>query len=94
MRRDHELHHLHAHALARQLVEAVAARDAGGKTLGVRMIAGAVGGMEAEEAQDAQIIFRDALARVADEAHAARRKIVKAADIVIDRAVARQPTAH
>ena len=84
-----QLHHFHAHAFARQLVEPVAAGDAGGEPFGVGMVAGAIGGMEAEEAQDAQIVFRDALARIADEAHAPRRQIVEPADIIVDRAVAR-----
>ena len=88
MGRDQQLHHLHAHAFARQLGEAVAAGDAGGEACGVGMIAGAVGGMKAEEAQDAQIVFRDALGRIADEAHAPRRQIGKPADIIVDRAVA------
>ena len=89
MRRHQELHHLHAHALARELVEPVAAGDAGGKPFGVGMAAGAVGGVKAEEAQDAQVIFRDALCRIADEAHAPRRQIVEPADVIVDRAVAR-----
>ena len=49
----------------------------------------AIGGMEAEEPQDAQIILGDARRRRADEAHAPRGEIVEAADIIVDRAVAR-----
>ena len=60
------------------------------KPRGIGMIAGAIGGVKAEEAQDAQIVFRDALARIADEAHAARGEIGEPADIVVDRAVARR----
>ena len=45
--------------------------------------------MKAEEAQDAQIILGDAGRGIADEAHAARVQIGKAADIVVHRAVAR-----
>src|SRR5664280_947923 len=69
--------------------EGIAACIAGRDAFGVGMIAGAIGGMEAEETQDSQIVFRDALCRIADEAHAPRRQIVKPADIIIDRAVAR-----
>ena len=54
----------------------------------------AVGGVEAEEAQDAQIVLGDARRRIADEAHAPRREIGKPADIVVDGAVAREPTAR
>ncbi len=43
----------------------------------------AVGGMHAEEAQDAQIILGDALAGVADEAHAPSFDIGEPADMVV-----------
>ena len=43
----------------------------------------AVGGMHAEEAQDAQIILGDALAGIADEAHALGFDIGKPADMVV-----------
>ena len=46
--------------------------------------------MEAEETQNAQIIFGDTLSRVADKSHAALRKIVNPAGIVVDGAVARR----
>ena len=49
----------------------------------------AIGGVEAEEAQDAQIVLGDARCRLADEAHAPRRDVVEPADVVVDRAVAR-----
>ena len=39
--------------------------------------------MKTKEAQDAQIIFLDAPLRLADEAHAARGDVVKAADIIV-----------
>ena len=45
--------------------------------------------MNAEEAQDAQIVFRDPLRGLTDEAHAAVRKIRKAAGVVVDRAIRR-----
>ena len=70
-------------------LEPVAAGDAGGDAFGVGMAAGAIGGMKAEEAQNAQIVFRDAISRIADEAHAPRGQIVEPADIIVDRAVAR-----
>ena len=87
MRRHHQLQYLHAHAFARQLIEPVAAGNAGGDALGIRMIAGAVGGVETEEAQDAKVIFLDALLGIADETHAPRGQIGEPADIIVDRAV-------
>ena len=56
------------------------------KPAGVRG-AFAIGGMEAEEAQDAQVVLGDALLRLADEAHAPRGDVGKPADIVVDGAV-------
>ena len=50
----------------------------------------AIGGVEAEEAQDAQIILGDPPRRVADEAHAPLLEIVEPADMIVDRAVARR----
>ena len=46
--------------------------------------------MEAEQAQDAQVILVDAHDRIADEAHAAGFEIGDAAEIVEDLAVARR----
>ena len=54
----------------------------------------AIPGVKAKEPQDAQIVFGDALCRIADEAHAARGDIGEAADIVVDRAVRASPTAR
>src|SRR6478735_2257176 len=68
---EEELEHLDAHALARQLIEAGARRDARGEPLRVRS-ALAIGGVEAEEAQDAQIVLGDARCRLANEAHPPR----------------------
>ena len=82
VRRDQQLHQLHAHALARQLLEARARRDAGVQTRRHRA-ALRHRRMEAEEAQDAQIILGDARRRIADEAHAPRREIGEPADIVV-----------
>ncbi len=42
----------------------------------------AVAGMEAEIAEDAQMILGDALQRLADEAHGARLQVVEPAEIV------------
>ena len=70
MHRDQQLEHLGAHALARQRLEARARGDAGRQAGGIGQPAVAVGGVEAEEAQDAQIILRDPPRRIADEAHA------------------------
>ena len=47
----------------------------------------AVLGDEAEEAQDAQEVLADALARVADEAHALRLEVAVAAERIVHRAV-------
>ena len=51
--------------------------DRGGETVGIER-ALAVFGVEAEQAQDAQEIFADARARIADEAHASRREVGEA----------------
>ena len=59
MRGEQELDQLHADALARQLLEAGAAGDAGGDARRIGR-AVAIGGVEAEEAQDAQIVLGDA----------------------------------
>ena len=45
--------------------------------------------MKAKEPQDAQIIFFDPPLRIADEAHATRGDVVKAADIIVHHAVGR-----
>ena len=84
---NEQLEHLHAHALARQLLEAGAGVDAGGEALWVGS-ALAIGGVEAEEPQDAQIVFGDARRRVADEAHAPRLDVGEPADVVVDGSVA------
>ena len=81
-RRDQELHQFHAHALARQSREPGARQDRGMQP-GCIGRAFAVPGMEAEEAQDAQIVLRDARRGVADEAHMAPLEIGKPADVVV-----------
>ena len=71
-----ELGHLGADPLAREPVEAVLRRGAGGEAVGVEAARRvAVPGVEAEEAQDAQIVLGDPRRRVADEAHAARAEV-------------------
>ncbi len=52
-------------------------------------MAGAIGGVKAEEPQNTQVVFLDAFCRVADEPHAAMGKIVEAAGIIVDGAIAR-----
>src|SRR6202521_3915683 len=47
-----------------------------------------VGGMKAEETQNAQVILSNAPCRIADEADAARIEIGKPADIIVDGAIA------
>ena len=47
-------------------------------------LARAEAGVEAEEAQDAQMILGDALQRIADEAHAALLEVVEPAEIIED----------
>ena len=84
-----QLDQLHADALARQAVEPGTAVDAGGDPLRVGR-ALAVGGVEAEEPQDAQVVLGDARGGIADEAHAPRLDVGEPADIIVDRAVARR----
>ena len=87
--RDDHFEQFGAHPLPRQGRKPVAQRHAGRQPLRVERPL-AVSGVKAEEAQDAQIIFGDAPARIADEAHAPRQQIRQAADGVVQRAVARQ----
>ena len=65
---------------ARQRHQVVGARGAGIQPGGIDPVAEPR--MEAEEAQDAQVILRDAPQRIADEAHPARGQIVQPAEIV------------
>ena len=91
--RQQELEQFHPHPLARQLPETRARGDAGGKPRGIGQSV-AIGGMETEEAQDAQIILGDAFSRVADEAHAPRFEIREPADIIVHDAVGGRPRAR
>ena len=91
--RQQQLEQFHPHPLARQLLETGARGDAGGKPRGIGQPV-AIGGVEAEEAQDAQIILGDAFCRVADEAHAPRFEVRNAADIIVHDAVGARPRAH
>ena len=70
-------------ALARQGHEVVGARGAGIERRGVGLAA-AEAGVEAEEAQDSEMVFGDALQRIADEADVAALEVVEAAEIVED----------
>ena len=60
--RDQQLQHLHAHAFGGKARKSRAPADAG-EISGAIRLARAIGGMEAEEPQDAQIILGDALRR-------------------------------
>ena len=71
--RGEQLGQLGADPFARQTVEPLDEFGAGGKALGVDLVA--VPGVEAEEAQDAQIVLADALAGVLDEPHPPRLRI-------------------
>ena len=70
--RRQQAHKLLAHALGRQAL----ASPSRSRTQAARPAASgapaAILGREAEEAQDAQVVLADALARIADEAHAPR----------------------
>ena len=70
-------------AFARQRHQIVGARGAGIERRGVRL-ARAEAGVEAEEAQDPQMVLGNALQRVADEAHVALLEVVEAAEIIED----------
>ena len=75
-------------AFARQRHQVVGARGAGGERGGIGL-ARAEAGVEAEEAQDAQMVLGDAHQRIADEADAARLEVGQAAEIVEDLAADR-----
>ena len=89
MRGNDKFHHLHAQTLARELVEAITAGNARGKAGCVGVVTGAVGCVETEKAQDAQIVLGDAFGRIADKTHAAVAEIVEPTGIIVDRAIAR-----
>ena len=86
MRREQQFQKLHPHPLARQGFEAGARNDAGVQSRGVGMVL-AVPGVKAKKPQDTQIVFGDPRRRLADEAHAPRRDIGDAADIIENPAV-------
>ena len=65
--RHQQLDEFAAHPLARQRPQPVARDDAGMQPGGVGRAAG-IGRLEAEEAQDAQIVLGDAAGGIADEA--------------------------
>src|SRR3954462_8104738 len=82
MRRHQQLDQFHPHSLARQLAEPGAGRDAGGQPRAVEQPM-PLGGMKAEEPEDAEIVLVDPLFGVADEPHAAGADIAKPADIIM-----------
>ena len=92
-RRDEQLHQLGAHPLARQDRQTLALGDRGVEARRVEP-AVAVAGGEAEEAQDAQIVLADALARIADETDATVGEVGEPADVIVHRPVARRATAR
>jgi hypothetical protein len=73
-----QVEQLHRHALAAEALER--GRELGAGVLGLGVERAAEAGLEAVVAQDAQVILADALARVADEAHAARVEVGEAAE--------------
>ncbi len=75
-------------ALAGQGEKIVASLGAGGQR-GRIGLALAEAGVEAEEAQDAEVILGDAFERIADEPHPALGEIVEAAEPVVDLAADR-----
>ena len=77
---DQQFQQLRRDSFARQRHQVVGTRGAGGQPGLVHRITKAR--MEAEEAQDTQMILGDSLQRVADEAHAPGLQIVQAAKIV------------
>ena len=81
--RHQELHHFGAHALTRQAGEPLARIDRGGEA-GAVGGAAAIGGVEAEEAQDAQIVLGDAPARIADEPHHPGVEVGEPVHIVVE----------
>ncbi len=88
VRQAEQLHQLVGDPLAGQRHEARGMGDAGG-IVARRAVDRAEARGEAEIAQDAQMILGNARLGIADEAHAVRGKIGKAAEIVIERAVRR-----
>ncbi len=87
MRSHQQLQNLHAHAFTRKLVESFSRGNAGSQPSGVGMT-GAIGGVKAEEPQNAQVVFLDAFCGIADETHAAMSKIIEAAGIIVEGAIA------
>ena len=86
-RQAEQLEQLVGDPLARQRHQVVGARGAGVERRGVGL-ARPEAGVEAEEAQDPQMILGDALQRIADEADVALLEVGEAAEIVEDLAAA------
>ena len=90
MRRNQQPQPFAGDPFARQCHQIVRARHARRQPVGIDRIAEAR--MEAEEAQDPQMILGDPLQRITDEAHAPGRQIVQPAEIIED--LARSPDRH
>src|SRR5690606_30965114 len=82
----YDFQQLVTHALARKLTQPLALLRAGAKTRSMRLSL-AVTGMEAEEAQDTEVIFLNALMRIANEANETRLNICTRAQRVMHSAI-------
>src|SRR6202022_2252417 len=82
----HQLEHFHANALGGKARKSRAPGDAG-EIAGAIRLAMAVGRVKAEEPEDAQIIFGNALIGIADEAYPSGGDIIEPADMVMDDAI-------
>ncbi len=80
--RDHQLEDFHAHSFCRKARKACACGNAS-EISGAIGFTCAIGGVDAEEPEDAQIVFGDPLVRIADEAHAFCGDILKPTDVVV-----------
>ena len=85
-RRGQQLQRFGPEALARQRVETVLQCDASGETFCVGVVLG-IFGCETEEAQNAEVVLMDAIARRTNEAYAPGREVGPAAERVVDGAV-------
>ena len=83
--RDEQPDELLADAFGGEHLEAGTLARAGEEAVRVVVAVGVLRG-EAEEPEDAQVVLADALAGIADEAHAARHEIVEPAERIVDRA--------
>ena len=82
-----ELAHLGPDPFTREIVDSIGHFGAGGQALGIEAcLLVAVMGVKAEEAQDAQVVFANAVMRVADEAKPPRPQVGNAAAQGVDHA--------